>query len=94
MTVLHVSKSSTYSGMENVALNMIKAMPEEVECVYLTATGPIETKLLEYNIEYIGVEKVDENISSSVNLVQDINMLSILVTKDVLNDLKSKLLKY
>lgn len=66
MKVLHVSKSSTYTGMENVALNMIKAMPEEVECVYLTATGPIETKLLEYNIEYIGVEKVDENAIKEV----------------------------
>jgi len=46
--------------MENVAINIIKAMPEEVRSVYLTATGSIETKLLEQDIEYIGVEKVDE----------------------------------
>ncbi len=66
MTVLHVSKSSTYSGMENVAINIIKAMPEEMRCVYLTATGSIETKLLEQNIEYIGVEKVDEKAIKEV----------------------------
>lgn len=61
MKVLHVSKSSTYSGMENVAINIINAMPEDIHSVYLTATGSVETKLLEHDIEYIGVEKVDEN---------------------------------
>jgi hypothetical protein len=60
MKVLHVSKSSTYSGMENVAINIINAMPEDIESVYLTATGSVETKLLENDITYIGVEKVDE----------------------------------
>ena len=66
MIVLHVSKSSTYSGMENVAINIIKSMPEDIRCVYLTATGSVETKLLEQNIEYIGVEKVDEKAIKSV----------------------------
>ena len=33
MKVLHVSKSSTYSGMENVAINIINAMPEEIHSV-------------------------------------------------------------
>ena len=61
MIILHVSKSGKYSGMENVAINTIAAMPEDYRCVYLTATGPIETKLLDNDIEYIGVEKVDEN---------------------------------
>ncbi|MBR4707310.1 MAG: glycosyltransferase family 4 protein [Pseudobutyrivibrio sp.] len=60
MKVLHVSKSSKYSGMENVAINIIKAMPETVESVYLTPTGSIETKLLEADVSYIAVEKVDE----------------------------------
>ena len=62
MKVLHISKSNTYSGMENVAINIIKSMPEEIHSVYLTATGSVETKLLEQDIEYIGVEKVDEDI--------------------------------
>ncbi len=66
MKVLHVSKSSTYSGMENVAINIIKAMPEEIHSVYLTATGSVETKLLEQDIEYIGVEKVDESAIKKV----------------------------
>ncbi len=60
MKVLHVSKSSTYSGMENVAINIMKSMPDEVECMYLTATGSIEAKLLDNDLPYIGVEKVDE----------------------------------
>ncbi len=61
MKILHVSKSSTYSGMENVAINIIKSMPEEIHSVYLTPTGSVETKLLERDIEYIGVQKVDEH---------------------------------
>lgn len=71
MKILHVSKSSTYSGMENVAINIIKAMPDEIHSVYLTATGSVETKLLEQDIEYIGVEKVDEHaIKSAIDEVQ------------------------
>ncbi len=66
MIVLHISKSSTYSGMENVAINIIKSMPEDIRCVYLTATGSVETKLLDNNIEYIGVEKVDEKVIKEV----------------------------
>ena len=61
MKVLHISKSNTYSGMENVAINIIKSMPEEIHSVYLTATGSVETKLLEHDIEYIAEEKVDED---------------------------------
>lgn len=60
MIVLHVSNSSKYSGMENVAINIMKSMPDKVRCVYLTATGSIETRLLDQGIEYIGVEKVTE----------------------------------
>ena len=58
MIVLHISKSNKYSGMENVAINIMKSMPDEVRCVYLTATGSIETKLLDNNIEYIGMERL------------------------------------
>ncbi|MCR4695077.1 MAG: glycosyltransferase [Pseudobutyrivibrio sp.] len=60
MVVLHVSKSRVYSGMENVALSIITSMPEDIRGVFLTPTGSIETKLLEANVEYIGVDKVDE----------------------------------
>ncbi len=70
MVVLHVSKSNTYSGMENVAINIIKSMPDDIRCVYLTATGSVEGKLLEHNIEYIGVEKVDEKTIKGV--IEDI----------------------
>ena len=66
MTVLHISKSNKYSGMENVAISIMKSMPEDIHCIYLTATGSIETKLLEQNIEYIGMELVDENTIKKV----------------------------
>ena len=62
MKILHISKSGTYSGMENVAINIIKSMPDNVHSVYLTAAGSIETKLLEQDIEYIAEEKVDEEV--------------------------------
>ena len=61
MTVLHVLKSNIYSGAENVATNIIKSMRPEYDAVYLTAEGPIETKLLELDIKYIAVEKVNED---------------------------------
>lgn len=71
MKILHISKSSTYSGMENVAINIIKSMPDSIHSVYLTATGSVETKLLEQGIEYIGVEKVDEQaIKQAIEEVQ------------------------
>ena len=66
MIVRHISKSNKYSGMENVAINIMKSMPDEVRCVYLTATGSIETKLLDNNIEYIGMEKIDEKAIKEV----------------------------
>ncbi len=66
MIVLHISKSNKYSGMENVAINIMKSMPDDIRCVYLTATGSIETKLLDNNIEYIGMEKIDEKAIKEV----------------------------
>lgn len=58
MTILHVLKSKIFSGAENVATSIIKAMPDDIESVYLTAIGPIETKLLDMDIRYIAVEEV------------------------------------
>lgn len=60
MKILHVSQSNVYSGVEIVAINIIKSMPDTIESVYLTKAGPIETKLLEHEIEFIAVENVDE----------------------------------
>ncbi len=60
MVILHVSKSNKLSGMENVAISIMTSMPDNIRSVYLTATGSIETKLLEKNIEYVAVEIVDE----------------------------------
>ncbi len=71
MIILHVSKSGSYSGMENVAINIIKSMPDSIRSVYLTATGSIETKLLDQDVEYIAVEKVNEEaIKSAIEEVK------------------------
>ena len=71
MVILHVLKSNAISGMENVAISIIRAMPDNIRSVYLTATGSIETTLLNYDIEYIGVNKVDEkSIKSTIDEVK------------------------
>ena len=75
---MHVSKSNKYSGMENVAINIIKAMPAEIESVYLTPTGSVETKLLEADVSYIAVEKVDEKaIKEAIDDGQTLVVMSL-----------------
>lgn len=61
MTILHVLKSSIYSGAENVVCSIISGMPEGVDSVYMSASGPIETKLLELGIEHILVDEVNSD---------------------------------
>ena len=57
-TVLHVLKSKIYSGAENVVCTIINNMPEDINSVYLTASGPVEDKLKELGIKYRAVSKV------------------------------------
>ncbi|MCF0185111.1 MAG: glycosyltransferase, partial [Bacteroidaceae bacterium] len=46
-TVLHVLKSKIYSGAENVVCTIISNMPDDINSIYLTASGPVEDKLKE-----------------------------------------------
>lgn len=70
MKILHVLKSKIYSGAENVATSIIKSMPEEIDSVYLTAVGPIETKLLELDIHYIAVQEV--TVDAIKNAIEEV----------------------
>ncbi|MCF0185968.1 MAG: glycosyltransferase, partial [Bacteroidaceae bacterium] len=57
-TVLHVLKSKIYSGAENVVCTIISNMPEDINSIYLTASGPVEDKLKELGIKYRAVPRV------------------------------------
>ncbi len=71
MKILHVLKSKIFSGAENVATSIIRNMPSDVESVYLTASGPIETKLLDFGINYIAVDEVTvDEIKKAIEKVQ------------------------
>lgn len=59
--VLHVLKSNIYSGAEHVVCAIIKNMPENYECLYLSPNGPIMERLKQEDIMYRGVEKLTVN---------------------------------
>ena len=71
MKVLHVLKSSIYSGAEHVVCTIIKNMPDEYECLYLSQKGPIEQRLRKEHIAYKGVDKLTvSNIKKTIKEFQ------------------------
>lgn len=60
MRVLHLLRSSQFSGAENVACQIIQMMKEhpEFEMAYCSADGPIRDALEERQIPFIPLEKV------------------------------------
>ena len=61
MKVLHILNSNKYSGAENVVITIIKNMPQNFECCYLSCSGPIEKTLLENGIRFKLVDKLSIN---------------------------------
>ena len=53
LRVLHVLKSSIYSGAENVAITIIKQLNNRFEFIYVATDGPIREKLEEEKIPQI-----------------------------------------
>ena len=51
--VVHVLKSSIYSGAENVALTIINGLKEEFDCIYIATEGPIREKLEQEGISFV-----------------------------------------
>lgn len=60
MRILHLLASRSYSGAENVVIqiiNMFKAN-SNIEMIYVSLKGPIEEKLLEENINYALLDNI------------------------------------
>lgn len=55
--VLHVLKSSSYSGAENVAITIIKHLNEDFEAAYLATRGEIEDVLKKEGICYFLLDR-------------------------------------
>lgn len=59
--VLHVLKSSIYSGAENVVITLIRNLGSEFQAVYVATNGPIRERLESENIEYCLVDAFDRS---------------------------------
>lgn len=57
--VLHVLKSSIYSGAENVVITLIRNLGVEFETVYVATEGPIRERLIAENVEYCLMDAFD-----------------------------------
>lgn len=64
--VLHVLKSSIYSGAENVVITLIRNLGSEFQAVYVATDGLIREKLEAENIEYCLVDVFDRRNLSRV----------------------------
>lgn len=62
ITIIHLLNTNSFSGAENVAINIIKNMNNiyNYNCIYIALKGPIEKKLVENDIPYYLVEKIDK----------------------------------
>lgn len=63
ITIIHLLNSNSFSGAENVAINIVKNMNNNYHynCIYIALRGPIEKKLKENNIPYYLIDKIDIN---------------------------------
>lgn len=59
--VLHVLKSSVYSGAENVVISIINNLLEEYEFAYVSSNGPIKNVLEKYHINHYLLDKFNIN---------------------------------
>ena len=57
MTILHILKSTEFSGAENVACTIISGIPED-RCIYMSRKGSVEQQVTARGIEYYGVDKL------------------------------------
>lgn len=64
--VLHVLKSSIYSGAENVAITIINHLDKNYESAYLATNGEIEAILKKNEISYFLLNKYTRNNISKV----------------------------
>lgn len=59
MRIMHLLNSNSYSGAENVVIEIIACMKKrDVECIYVSPSGPIELVLKRQNIPYCLVDNL------------------------------------
>ena len=69
--VLHILKSSEYSGAEKIAITIIKSMSSDYDMIYLATEGSIREKLEEEDIKYVLLNKYSrENIKKIVDRIK------------------------
>lgn len=56
--ILHLLSSNSYSGAENVCVNIIRLSSHLYECVYCSPVGQIKNKLTDGNINYYGINRM------------------------------------
>lgn len=59
--VLHILNTSSYSGAENVVINIIKCLPLDFECAYVSMDGSIRIILEKSKIEFLPIKKATIN---------------------------------
>ena len=59
--VIHLINSKIFSGLENVACDIIENTKDEFDCIYVTQDGPIVDVLKEKNISYEIINKMSVN---------------------------------
>ena len=60
-TVLHILNTNSYSGAENVAITIIRAMNKrypDYRLIYVSPDGPIRERLLAEGVEFEPIEKI------------------------------------
>lgn len=69
--VLHLLKSSEYSGAEKIAITIIKSLSSDYDMVYLASEGSIKEKLEEENIRYVLLKDYSrKNIKRVIEQIQ------------------------
>lgn len=57
-TILHIVNSNSFSGLERVAINIIKSLESNYNSYYVTQDGPIIDKLEKENVNRIKIDKM------------------------------------
>lgn len=57
MRIMHLLTSNTYSGAENVCINLMKIAENDYDVYYVSVNGPIKNKLKSLNLKYLPLNK-------------------------------------
>ncbi len=59
MKIMHILSSNSYSGAENIVINIINSLSGEYDFAYVSPNGPIQEVLKEENITHIPVKSIN-----------------------------------